>query len=132
MRHTSIKSHIRVPRRAIAGLSATTLAFGGLGLAAVASTLPNSDVLDIEAYEDCLRHIDPCCDDAGGVSSGKDCAAPSGKAPASRHDPSDIGTETFTPVYTPTPPPPQPSTTQAPPPQPCQSPEDPNCRLSNG
>jgi hypothetical protein len=43
------------------------------------------------------------------------------------HDPSDIGTETFTPVYTPTPPPPPP-TSQAPPMlNPCLLPNNPVC-----
>jgi hypothetical protein len=168
MRHISDKRRIRLPQLAIAALfaTATALALGAHTLA-IPSIARAEKVWDIETYDDCMNGVagdqintsinqqkfmnQKCCEYSGGVFQddgylGKCVAPPAEPAPAgSRHDtsdigtetltpspprthaPSDIGTATFTPAATPTPPP-TPATTQAPPVNPCLIPQEPICR----
>lgn len=128
MGHNNIRSHIRVPRLATAGMSAATLAVG-LGVAAVAappgeSPASRQDPPDI-GTETFTTQTGPRIHDPSDV--GTETFTPSRPR---IHDPSDIGTGTFMPVPTPTPLPSTPSTTQAPPiaVEPCDSPDNPICR----
>jgi len=113
MRHMGIKNSMQLLAIA-AMLTATTIVALG--------THPAAHVEKVWS----LTTYESCTDDSVDQD---DCdAPPPGPGPAgSWHDPSDIGTETFTPVYTPTPPPPPP-TSQAPPMlNPCLLPNNPVC-----
>jgi hypothetical protein len=126
MRHISMKRRIRLPRRAMVGLSATAaatalaLTLSGHALPPPATADPNSGTWDPAKYDNCVRSypvgqnldrwLNQCCVQSGGIwredlpqpsppaNYGARCVAPPpGSASPTRQVPSGIGEETLTP-----------------------------------